>query len=56
MADTNLEKMLDAVINDNSEQAEQHFHDFVAKKVKELIQGDNQETVEVVDSNKKDNE
>lgn len=47
MADNNLEKMLDAVINDNSEQAELHFHDFVAQKVKEIIQGDKQETIEI---------
>ena len=39
MADTDLEKMLDAVINDNAEEAQKYFHDFVAKKTKDIIQG-----------------
>ncbi len=35
-----LHDMIDSVVNDNSEKAQADFHDYVSKKVKEIIQPD----------------
>ncbi len=41
MADTEeLGKMLDNLINNKSEQAEVHFHDYLQGKMQEVVHGD----------------
>lgn len=46
MPKEDLEKMLDAVVNSNNDEAEQHFHTFVQQKMKEVLHGNKDKEVE----------
>lgn len=40
-----LQKMLDSLVDDNSEQAQTHFHSFLADRMKEVLGKDKEPTV-----------